>query len=102
MTLVLLHGDDDPLLVARVPEGVARHENVLRDLLFAHPAMLPVGDIDPGIGPLAAVARELNIPGVGRIDALQADGRGRLVIVECKLRSEEHTSELQSLMRHSY
>lgn len=30
-------------------------------------------------------SRELNVPDVGRIDALLADGRGHLVIVECKL-----------------
>ncbi|API59331.1 hypothetical protein BSL82_08420 [Tardibacter chloracetimidivorans] len=84
MTLVLL-GDGPPQLMRRVPQGMTRRENDLRDLLFDHPAILPLGEIDPSIGAVASVARELNIPEVGRIDALLADGCGRLVIVECKL-----------------
>ena len=47
--------------------------------------MLPVGEIDPAIGPLVLIARELNVPEVDRIDAFLADGRGHQVIVECKL-----------------
>ena len=86
MTLVLLGGGEEPArIVTRVREGEARREDVLRDMLFAQPAMLPVAEIDPAIGPLVPVARELNIPDVGRIDAFLADGRGHLVIVECKL-----------------
>jgi hypothetical protein len=85
MTLVLLNDAASPLIVAREPEGVARREDVLRDLLFAHPDMLPVREIDPAIGRLVPIAKELVIPGVGRIDALLADDRGRLLVVECKL-----------------
>ncbi len=86
MTLVLMSEDDaSPRIVARVPQGQARREDVLRDLLFAQPTMLPVSEIDPAIGPLVPIARELNVPDVGRIDAFLADGRGHLVIVECKL-----------------
>ena len=84
MTLILL-GEGAPRVVSRVPEGVARQESRLRDLLFDHPEMLPVGEIDPAIGPLVSVAKELNVPGVGRIDALLADPKGHLVVVECKL-----------------
>lgn len=86
MTLVVLaENGTTPLVLSRVAAGEARSENALRDLLFAQPAILPVGEIDTAIGPLAPIARELNVPGVGRIDALLADGRGHLVIVECKL-----------------
>lgn len=86
MTLVLLsEGQGPPRIVRRVPEGAARREDALRDLLFAHPAMLPVSEIDPDIGPLVPIARELNVPDVGRIDAFLVDPRGHLVIVECKL-----------------
>lgn len=85
MTLVLLNSDASPCIVRRVPEGAARSEDALRNLLFAHPAMLPVSEIDPGIGPLTPIARELNVPDVGRIDAFLVDSRGHLVIVECKL-----------------
>jgi len=85
MTLVLLNSDPAPTIVRRVPEGAARSEDALRNLLFAHPAMLPISEIDPGIGHLTPIARELNVPDVGRIDAFLADARGHLVIVECKL-----------------
>lgn len=84
MNLVILD-DGPPLIIEREAVGVARSENVIRDLVFAHPAMLPITAIDPGYGPLVPVARELNVPGVGRIDALLVDHRGRLVVVEAKL-----------------
>lgn len=86
MTLVLLgKGDGQARIVSRVPEGQARREDALRDLLFSEPAILPVAEIDPAIGPLVPIARELNVPDVGRIDAFLADGKAHLVIVECKL-----------------
>src|SRR5262245_10900700 len=86
MTLVLLGDEGEGArVVRRVPEGMARSENALRDLLFVRPEILPIDEIDPAVGPLVPVARELNVPGVGRIDAFLADGRGHLVIVECKL-----------------
>ncbi len=86
MTLVLLRGADQaPQIIRRVPQGEARREHALRDLIHDNPTILPVHDIDPGYGRLFTVARELNIPGVGFIDVLLADERGRLVIVECKL-----------------
>lgn len=85
MTLVLLDDDAAPLFVARVPQGEARHEHRLRDLIFHNPAILPVHELDPGFGKIIAVTRELNVPGVGFIDVVLIDERGRLVIVECKL-----------------
>jgi hypothetical protein len=74
-----------PQVVERVPQGEARREHTLRDLIYDNPAILPVRDIDPGYGRLFTVARELNVPGVGFIDVLLADEHGRLVVVECKL-----------------
>ncbi|GHH09711.1 hypothetical protein GCM10008023_06730 [Sphingomonas glacialis] len=85
MTLVLIRDDDAPTIVERVPQGEARREHTLRDLIYDNPAILPVRDIDPGYGRLFTVARELNVPGVGFIDVLLADEHGRLVVVECKL-----------------
>lgn len=72
-------------LVHRVPPGEARREHVLRDLIAAHPQILPVHDLDPSYGPLVTVTRELSIPGVGFVDILLMDASGRLVVVECKL-----------------
>jgi hypothetical protein len=85
MTLVLIRDDDTPTIVERIPQGEARREHTLRDLIYDNPAILPVRDIDPDYGRLFTVARELNVPGVGFIDVLLADEHGRLVVVECKL-----------------
>jgi hypothetical protein len=84
MTLVLLN-DDTTQVVRRVPQGEARREAVLRDLIAEHPGLLPVHDIDPSFGRLVTVTRELSIPGVGFVDVVLVDENGRLVIVECKL-----------------
>ncbi len=84
MTLVLID-DDATHVVRRVPQGEARREATLRDLIAAHPAILPVHEIDPSFGRLITVTRELNIPGVGFVDVLLIDEHGRLVVVECKL-----------------
>lgn len=85
MTLVLLDDEAAPLVMTRVPQGEARREHRLRDLIFYNPAILPVHELDPGFGRIVAVTRELNVPGVGFIDVVLIDERGRLVIVECKL-----------------
>ncbi|UZK67333.1 hypothetical protein [Sphingomonas sp. M1-B02] len=84
MTLVLLN-DDTAQVVRRVPQGEARREATLRDLIADHPAILPVHDLDPSYGRLVTVTRELSIPGVGFVDVLLMDEAGRLVVVECKL-----------------
>ena len=85
MSLLILHSSDGPQLIRRVPQGDARREHTLRDLIYEHPEALPVHEFDPGYGRVFAVARELNIPGVGYVDVLLADERGRLIVVECKL-----------------
>jgi hypothetical protein len=84
MTLVLLD-NERTTVVTRVPEGEARREATLRDLIAAHPDLLPVRDLDPSFGALVTVTRELSIPGVGFVDVLLVDANGRLVVVECKL-----------------
>lgn len=84
MTLVLLD-NDTTTVVHRVPEGEARREATLRDLIADHPALLPIHDLDPSYGRLVTVTKELSIPGVGFVDILLMDEHGRLVVVECKL-----------------
>jgi hypothetical protein len=61
-----------------------RDEVWLRDLLFRHPDVLPVGDIDPSYGPLRPLCRELRTD-AGRIDLAFISPQGRLTLVECKL-----------------
>lgn len=85
MTLVLLEEGGTPRVIDRVPEGIVRGEHRLRDLIHDHPQIMPVHRLDPSYGCVFTVARELSIPGVGFVDVLLADERGRLVVVECKL-----------------
>jgi hypothetical protein len=84
MTLVLID-DDETQVVRRVPQGEARREATLRDLIADHPEILPVHDLDPSYGRLVTVTKELSIPGVGFVDVVLIDEHGRLVVVECKL-----------------
>lgn len=84
MTLVLIDNERTQV-VQRVPQGEARREATLRDLIVDHPDLLPVHDIDPSYGRLITVTKELSIPGVGFVDVLLMDEDGRLVVVECKL-----------------
>ena len=85
MTLVFLGDETAPTLVRRVPQGDARREHALRDLIHDNPDIVPVHDLDPSYGRLFTVAKELTIPGVGFVDVVLADERGRLVVIECKL-----------------
>ena len=86
MTLLLIDGEDERVsVVNRVPEGDANREHPLRDMVFAHPGILPMAELEPGIGRICAVATELNLPGAGFADVLLVSEHGRLVIVECKL-----------------
>lgn len=84
MTLVLI--DDETIrVVPRVPEGQANLEHPLRDIVYAHPGILPAAELEPGIGRIAAVATELSLPGAGFADVLLISEHGRLILVECKL-----------------
>lgn len=85
MTLVLLSEGEAAQVIARVPEGLAEREARLRDLIHDHPGIMPVHTLDPSFGRVFTVAKELSLPGVGFVDVLLADERGRLIIVECKL-----------------
>ena len=85
MTLVVLDSDSPARTISRVPEGETTREHPLRDLIFDNPAILPLTELDPGIGRVVAVAKELNLPGSGFIDVLLVSEHGRLIVVECKL-----------------
>src|SRR5688500_8757685 len=60
------------------------NEAWLQALAFAHPEVLPIGDIEPGFGELCPIAREVPC-GHGTIDNLYITGAGELVLVEAKL-----------------
>ncbi len=59
-------------------------EGWLQQKLFEYPDLLPVGEIDPGFGPLIPVGREIPTA-VGSIDNLYVSPDGLLTLVEAKL-----------------
>ena len=85
MTLVLLDDDVPARAYARVPEGEATLESPLRDIIHDHPTILPLAELDPGIGRVVSVCTELRLPNAGYVDVLLVSEHGRLIIVECKL-----------------
>src|SRR3546814_8173962 len=94
MHVALRIGDDDPRLLELVPDA---QEHLALDI--AEPAF-GIGDPDPQLMVHAALA-EFGDPANrrGRLEHAGRFGRG---VEHQLLRSEEHTSELQSLMRISY
>jgi hypothetical protein len=63
-------------------------ETWLQRLVFEHPELLPIDEIDPGARAIAPLCRELTLPrpqGPVYLDMLGVTRRGRLVLVECKL-----------------
>ncbi|MFN3226069.1 MAG: hypothetical protein ACE360_07465 [Hyphomicrobiales bacterium] len=63
-------------------------ESWLQDLLFTHPALIPLAEISSNVGEMVPVCRELAIPrssGPVYLDIFGATADGRLVLIECKL-----------------
>jgi hypothetical protein len=56
----------------------------LRDLLFEHPELLPIGEIEPVLDPLVSACIELPLP-AGNADNLFLNPNGGIALVECKL-----------------
>lgn len=83
---IQLSAEGKSSLLKRLPLGDSggRSEAWLRDTLHAHPALIPVEDIDRGFGPLIPVCTELRTA-AGPIDNVFIDHHGRLTMVECKL-----------------
>jgi hypothetical protein len=85
MKIVVIDDGNVIQTLRREALGSATSEFVLRDLLYDHPEILPLAELDASFGQVVPIGRELNVPGVGRIDAAFIDQAGRLVVVECKL-----------------
>lgn len=85
MTLLLIDDATGTTVTPRMPAGNAEREHALRDLIFAHPEVLPLAELEPELGRVVAVATEINLPGAGFIDVLLVSEYGRLIVVECKL-----------------
>lgn len=59
-------------------------ESWLRDLVFAHPELLPIWEIEPVLDPLVSACIELPLP-AGNADNLFLNPNGGIALVECKL-----------------
>lgn len=76
-----------PALLERVPLAGTNErfsEAWLQRLIFDHPELLPISEIEPAFGPLHRLCRELPTP-VGPLDLLFTNPFGLLTLVECKL-----------------
>lgn len=67
-----------------IGETGGRSEAWLQDMLFKHPEILPVADIDASFGPLLPLCCELRTE-AGPIDIAYINPNGHLTLVECKL-----------------
>jgi len=59
-------------------------ESWLQQLLFEHPSLLPVDEIEPLFGPLVPLAREMPTS-AGPVDVVYINAEGYLTLVETKL-----------------
>ena len=90
MTTTGLLLDHTEHVFSRVPlQAVGgRDEKWLQDLLFRHPDLIPIQELDPGASPLVPICRELALPKEGGsvfLDLLCLTRHGRPVLIECKL-----------------
>lgn len=97
--------DQDANLRALQPVGTGTQqfdENWLQQLLFAHPDLLPIADIDSTFGTLIPLAREFPVSS-GYIDVLYATADGQLCLVETKLwrNPEAHRTVLAQLLDYA-
>ncbi len=84
--LVLVSDDDDTLVPPVAMAAGERREKWLQDLVFRHPSVLPVAEIDQIFAEPVAICTELVLaPSRARIDALFVNKSGAITVVECKL-----------------
>lgn len=82
---ILISRDNDRTVWSRITLGNGLHdENWLQALIYDHPAILPISNIEPGFGDLIAIAREVPC-GHGFVDNLYLTPSGDIVLVEAKL-----------------
>lgn len=82
---VLVNADGRSARLERVFLGAGTHnENWLQALIFDHPELLPVSQIEPAFGTVVPAAREVAC-GHGSIDNLYLTPSGEIVLVETKL-----------------
>ncbi|MBJ7402476.1 MAG: hypothetical protein JHD07_03945 [Bradyrhizobium sp.] len=79
----------EPVALTRVSLGGLGHngdqrENFIQDLVYRHPELIPIGDIEPAFTPLVSVCKELPTES-GYLDNLWITPAGGIVLGECKL-----------------
>lgn len=72
-----------PLTLSSAPTG-GYDERWLQDLLYTHPELLPIEEIEPVFSGPVPVSRELPTR-VGPLDLVYINKQGLLTLVECKL-----------------
>ncbi len=81
----VLIGESGSLQLERVWLGKdSYNEGWLQQLIFDHPALLPIAQLEPGFGRPIPIAREIPC-GHGSIDNLYLTPDGDIILVECKL-----------------
>lgn len=81
---MLIRGDREVRLTRVWAEDLDRYEDWLQELLFRHPALIPVDEIEPAFGPLLPVASELSTAS-GPLDLLFINPLGHITLIETKL-----------------
>lgn len=90
------HEELERISLSRGSRQANYDEAWLQDLIFRHPDILPVKDLEPGFGDLVPICRELPT-NAGPCDNLYLTAEGDVVIVECKLwRNPESRREVLS------
>lgn len=64
--------------------GSGHDERWLQNLIYAHPSLIPVEEVEPVFSGVTPVCRELPTA-VGPLDLVFVNGQGLLTLVECKL-----------------
>ena len=77
----ILIGDNKTELLSPINTFLERE---IQELVFKHPASLPISDINESYNPIVPIAMELQT-GVGPMDIFMATPSGDLLIIETKL-----------------
>ena len=83
--VVFLAGSEEPIALDRLsPSDPSVAEHLIQGLVFDHPTVLPIEELDPSFVPAIPIGREIGTA-VGPIDALFVSPDGGITIVEAKL-----------------
>lgn len=85
---VLLTADGRSVALEPAPQqgrGAIMLEAEIQELVHAHPAALPIAEIDPMFVGAISVCREMQLGRAGRVDNFLITPSGLPVLVECKL-----------------